>query len=582
MSQIKLDPITQLAPIDPIALGLELLQIQTAPTEPFGHHLQRAKTHAHDMPSRDVADRPSNAPTSMDRMCDDRVSDDRAAQTDSESHSAADTDTRDSRDAANIESRDASTDQDPGESALEKPATEEQGNTDRGEQADSVEAEGASSEEAETPGDGESGNVDVAIGAEKIKADLPTETNVEVSRETGNESESAKIATDGAEATDPAAKEAVVSEEQASETLIATATTSNNAGSGEDGSKDADDGKSQQASAANGSTAAAANDSTVAAGLDQSDAKTDSPGDRPRQEAVSGEDLAEENAAQTDATAHRQQVDGQDSGTEVSTKQGRPAQSQTEAGQDGRSTRQEKKPIRNASTKDRVADVAPQQQTGDDPTTVSVDLKSATIEPIAPVAGPQVDTADGSVKPVSGSVDNQTSGAIRTDSARPGRVTSRAPADAAEPQGSDQARFVGRVARAFEAMGDRNGPIRLKLSPAELGSLRIEISVRGGTMTAHIEAETSTARNLLLDNLPALRDRLTQQGIKIDRFDVDLSDRSTGGLPDQRPDHADSDDHREGRPMARADREETDREEDGHPAGPTKRPGDESQLNVIA
>jgi flagellar hook-length control protein FliK len=94
-----------------------------------------------------------------------------------------------------------------------------------------------------------------------------------------------------------------------------------------------------------------------------------------------------------------------------------------------------------------------------------------------------------------------------------------------------RARFVQRVARAFQALGDRGGPLRLRLSPPELGSLRMEVEVRGGLVTAHIEAESPQARAMLLENLPALRDRLAAQDIKIERFDVDLMDQSPDGLP---------------------------------------------------
>ena len=52
-------------------------------------------------------------------------------------------------------------------------------------------------------------------------------------------------------------------------------------------------------------------------------------------------------------------------------------------------------------------------------------------------------------------------------------------------------------------------------------------------MTARVEAETPAARNILLDNLPALRDRLAQQDIKVQRFNVDLMDRSGSGMSNQ-------------------------------------------------
>ncbi len=95
----------------------------------------------------------------------------------------------------------------------------------------------------------------------------------------------------------------------------------------------------------------------------------------------------------------------------------------------------------------------------------------------------------------------------------------------------DRVRFVQRVARAFQAADEDGGQIKLRLSPPELGSMKIEITMHGGTMTAHVETETSAARNMLLDNLPALRQRLADQNIKIEKFDIDLRDQSGGGDP---------------------------------------------------
>ncbi|MEX0936794.1 MAG: flagellar hook-length control protein FliK [Pirellulales bacterium] len=98
-----------------------------------------------------------------------------------------------------------------------------------------------------------------------------------------------------------------------------------------------------------------------------------------------------------------------------------------------------------------------------------------------------------------------------------------------EASGADPARFVQRVARALQSHREGDGPIRLRLSPPELGSLRLEVSMKGGVLTARIEAETPATRHLLMDNLPALRDRLAEQNIKVGRLDVDLMDASGGG-----------------------------------------------------
>ncbi len=99
--------------------------------------------------------------------------------------------------------------------------------------------------------------------------------------------------------------------------------------------------------------------------------------------------------------------------------------------------------------------------------------------------------------------------------------------------GVDRARFVQRVAKAFQSVGENGGTLRLRLSPPNLGSLKLEVTVRNGAMSARVEADTPQARDLLMQNLPALRERLASQNVQIDQFDVDLSGQSSGGLSQQ-------------------------------------------------
>jgi flagellar hook-length control protein FliK len=107
------------------------------------------------------------------------------------------------------------------------------------------------------------------------------------------------------------------------------------------------------------------------------------------------------------------------------------------------------------------------------------------------------------------------------DSARP------APAEV------DAVRLLSRVARAFAAAGERDGEIHLRLSPPELGALRLEVRVEEGTLVARLHTETEAARAAIVDNLSVLRDRLAEQGVRVERFDVDLMQRQPGGMPDQ-------------------------------------------------
>ncbi len=90
------------------------------------------------------------------------------------------------------------------------------------------------------------------------------------------------------------------------------------------------------------------------------------------------------------------------------------------------------------------------------------------------------------------------------------------------PAAVDAARFLQRVVGAFESARDRGGEIRLRLSPPELGVLRVEVTMHELGLVARVSAETPDARAILLENLPALRERLAEQGLRLERFDVDL------------------------------------------------------------
>ncbi|MEM9185660.1 MAG: flagellar hook-length control protein FliK [Planctomycetota bacterium] len=107
-------------------------------------------------------------------------------------------------------------------------------------------------------------------------------------------------------------------------------------------------------------------------------------------------------------------------------------------------------------------------------------------------------------------------------------VAAQQPAE--EPAGVavDRGRFVSRVANAFRVAQQRDGEIQLRLSPPQLGSLKITLTVQDGALAANLEAESPAARGVLLDNLPALRERLAEQEIRVEKFDVNVRDEGGG------------------------------------------------------
>jgi flagellar hook-length control protein FliK len=173
-----------------------------------------------------------------------------------------------------------------------------------------------------------------------------------------------------------------------------------------------------------------------------------------------------------------------------------------------------------------LADVAPQAAIRDvasetvPATEVSADVPAAQL-PASPADSPASEPSK--TQAISGKPGDPAARAVAASSRR-------APAEtqASNLSQAERVRFIQRVSRAFQTIGENGGHLRLRLSPPELGSLRLDVTVRDGVLSARLEAETVDARDLLVDNLSQLRERLTDLGIKVERFDVDLMNTSAG------------------------------------------------------
>ncbi len=179
----------------------------------------------------------------------------------------------------------------------------------------------------------------------------------------------------------------------------------------------------------------------------------------------------------------------------------------------------------------------------------------------APSTGPQmtkpeaapVDRSRANPAPTAPATESRERTRVATEDAKPAsvkRVTT-------DPQHEvDRVRLIQRVAKALQTAQDRGGTLRIRLTPPELGALKIELIVRDGALSARLEAETPAAKAAILESLPALRERLTSQEIKIERFDVDLMQQSdhSGG---ERHSFADAESSREQADLRRSWRSES-------------------------
>ncbi len=524
MSQIKLDNLFDLVPIETALPAPGKVYGRAAESESFDDHLWRVRGQSEQTAAGAESD---PAPTSPAQAAPD---DDDTQQSLPESQQATDDRERDPLDSASADSGENET----GESSPE-----------------GAEAGSQTGQEQEADTD--------RAGEEAKVADPQKGSGKPLLKQPGGQGDKDNVgqpASDPTSAGQEGAKEAVsqgaVAKAQAEDTNSAAQTLSN------------------QAAVRGGSSAQGASEDNPAAGASSANTNIE-PSD-----GTGGRNRSDKRGQATEETPH-QQPGSPAQASQVGAPP--PAQRRNQkqnAADEQAGQRAGKHGARNPADPAAAAD--PQPGAG----TLSTQQETSAAKRKSLAGETNVSAADETAKPAaSPTPDGRLNASLRISSSQQPRAgASPQPNQPSESAQVDRARFVQRVARAFRTIGKRSGSVRLRLSPPELGSLRLEITVRNGLMTARVEAETSTARNLLLDNLPALRDRLAQQDIRVKQFDVSLMDRSPGGLPDQ-PQNQPQSHHQGGnnspQPAAEGDRDT------GAVLGPgqVNRPGEGTELNVV-
>lgn len=151
------------------------------------------------------------------------------------------------------------------------------------------------------------------------------------------------------------------------------------------------------------------------------------------------------------------------------------------------------------------------------------------------IASTKAAGTEAGTEPISGPT-----GKSQSQQAEGGKEARAAQRSAGSLNSAETSRFVNRVAKAFEFAQDRGGVLKLRLSPPELGSMRLEITLKNGAVVARLETETAAAKTALMDNLGQLRERLAEQNIRIESFEVDVNDQPAfgQGTPEQRDSQA--------------------------------------------
>lgn len=99
--------------------------------------------------------------------------------------------------------------------------------------------------------------------------------------------------------------------------------------------------------------------------------------------------------------------------------------------------------------------------------------------------------------------------------------TKQGKAEATASETVSRVKLIQRVSRAFQHLGNEGGMIRLRLAPAELGAVKVEMQIQSGSVQARVVAETEAASNALREHLPDLRARLESFGMQIESIEVE-------------------------------------------------------------
>jgi len=103
------------------------------------------------------------------------------------------------------------------------------------------------------------------------------------------------------------------------------------------------------------------------------------------------------------------------------------------------------------------------------------------------------------------------------------KADSKVKTESSEISQQERVRVIQRIARSFNRISAEGGTINLRLHPEHLGSVTVQVKLEGRSMAARLTTETTAARDAIMADLPALRQRLADQGFDVTKFQVDVA-----------------------------------------------------------
>ena len=90
-----------------------------------------------------------------------------------------------------------------------------------------------------------------------------------------------------------------------------------------------------------------------------------------------------------------------------------------------------------------------------------------------------------------------------------------------------RAKLIQRVSKAFQHLGADGGRVRIRLAPAELGTVQLEMRIRQKMVQTRVVAESEAAASALREHLPDLRGRLEAHGLQIESLTIEVESEQT-------------------------------------------------------
>lgn len=116
------------------------------------------------------------------------------------------------------------------------------------------------------------------------------------------------------------------------------------------------------------------------------------------------------------------------------------------------------------------------------------------------------------------------------DTTSPTPVAATQPGQTAQTRDADNAELnTARITRGLQnAVHQKGGAVTLRLTPPEMGTVRIQLQIQNGAVNAQFHAETESTRTMLHQQMSQLRTALEQQGLSVERLGVQTMQSSAG------------------------------------------------------